>query len=181
MTNNDGMELEAKVAVEDIEGVEDRLRSLGARAVGRYAETDCFFDFPDERFKHADSALRLRDRKDLVTQKSAYRLTFKGPCKEGPFKHRREIEFSVDQPEQVRALLEAVGLMSVIHYTKTRYSWQWRECAIEVDTLEGIGRFVEVEGPDEARIRDVLSAMELADRPAIRESYLAMVVRQGKA
>jgi adenylate cyclase class 2 len=181
MTNSDGMELEAKVAVDDPASIEGRLGSLGALPVGKYTENDTFFDFPDRRLKNADSALRLRDRQDIETHRNTCRLTFKGPCRPGPFKHRREIEFSVDSLEQTSALLEAIGLVPFVQYAKERHSWQWRECGIEVDTLAGIGHFVEVEGPNEERIREVLGALNLTDRPMIRESYLAMAIRHGIA
>jgi adenylate cyclase class 2 len=181
MGNNSGMELEAKVAIEDIEAIEKRLEALGVERIGRYVETDRFYDFPDRRFKNADSALRFRDRKDLSTQQSNYRLTYKGPCQEATYKCRKEIEFPVEWPEQVGAFLEAIGLVCFAQYTKHRNCWRWGDCSIEVDHLEKVGRFIEVEGPSESRIREVLTALDLAERPSIQESYLAMAIRHGLA
>ena len=181
MKNNSNMELEAKIAIENIDVMEKHLETLGAERIGCYVETDRFFDFPDKRFKNADSAIRLRDRKNCSTQQSNYRLTFKGPCQESPFKCRNEIEFPVEWPEQVQAFLEAIGLICFAHYTKRRHCWRWGDCSIEVDELEGIGRFVEVEGPSESCIRKTLKALGLSDRPCIRESYLAMAIRYGLA
>jgi adenylate cyclase class 2 len=181
MTNSDGMELEAKVAVDNPATIEDRLSAMGATAIGKYTEIDTFFDFPDRRLKKADSALRLRDRQDVENSQNSWRLTFKGPCQPGPFKHRREIEFAVGSLDKTAALLEAIGLMPVVHYAKERHSWKWRDCIIEVDTLAGIGHFLEVEGPNEERIRQVLCELNLADKPMIRESYLALAIRHGIA
>jgi adenylate cyclase class 2 len=177
------MELEAKIAISDPEAsaIEKLLGTVGGQPIGRYVETDRFFDFSDRRFKSADSAIRFRDRKNLATQESNYRLTFKGPCREGPFKCRSEIEFPVEMPDQVDAFLQAIGLTCFACYTKYRNSWRWGDCDIEVDHLEGIGRFIEVEGPSEERIREVLSILNIADRPSIRESYLAMAIRHGLA
>ncbi len=180
MADNSQMEIEAKIAVDDLKPVEAQLKRIGGSRKGEYAETDSFFDFEDQRFKLADSALRLRDRKDLHSGQSTFRLTFKGPRQPGPFKHRREIEFSVDRPEKAGDLLEALGLKMFARYTKSRSSWSVENCTVEVDFLEGIGRFVEVEGPDEQSIRKVLHLLSLADKPVIQESYLAMVIRHGK-
>lgn len=181
MNNNSQMELEAKIAIEDIDAMEKRLVTLGAQRVGRYVETDSFFDFSDQRLKRADSAVRFRDRKDLATQQSNYRLTYKGPCQEGQYKCRRENEFPVEWPDQVRAFLEAIGLVCFAQYTKYRNCWRWEDCSIEVDYLEKVGRFIEVEGPSEDTIRKVLTSLGLADRPSLRESYLAMAIRHGLA
>jgi adenylate cyclase class 2 len=177
------MELEAKITISDCEAtaIEKLLGTLGVQQIGRYVETDSFFDFPDRRFKNSDSAIRFRDRKDLATQQSQYRLTFKGPCQDSPFKCRSEIEFPVEMPDQVDAFLLAIGLTCFARYTKYRNSWRWGDCSIEVDQLESVGRFVEVEGPSEKRILEMLSILNIADRPSIRESYLAMAIRHGLA
>jgi adenylate cyclase class IV len=47
-----------------------------------------------------------------------------------------------------------------------------------VDEIEEIGRFIEVEGPDEECIRKVLGGLKLEDRPVIHESYLSMVIKK---
>jgi adenylate cyclase, class 2 len=178
MVTRNQMEIEAKIAVDDLEAIETRLRELGARAKGRFTETDVFFDDANRRLKKQDSALRLRDRRNLETGQSEYRLTYKGPRLPGPFKHRREIEFAVDRPENVKDLLGALGMKAFVGYGKNRNSWSLDGCDIEVDFVEGIGKFVEVEGPEEKCIREVLARLSLQDRPVIHESYLAMVLRK---
>jgi len=178
MVTKNNVEIEAKIAVDDLDAMEARLRELGAVRKGEYTETDTFFDFPDKRLKTADSALRLRERRDLATHKSNYRLTYKGPRQKGPFKHRAEIEFSVDQPENVQAMLEVLGFHAIISYTKRRNSWSFDRCDIEVDEIEGIGKFIEVEGPDEACIRQVLASLAVEDRPVIQERYLSRVIKK---
>jgi adenylate cyclase, class 2 len=180
MANNTQVEIEAKIAVEDLKAVEEQLKRLGAGKKGEYLETDSFFDYNDQRLKLSDSALRLRDRRNLDSGQSNYRLTFKGPRQPGPFKHRRETEISVDGPEKTSDLLDALGLKVFARYTKRRNSWSVENCSIEVDFLEGIGQFVEVEGPDEESIRKVLGLLNLSDKPVIQESYLAMVLRHGQ-
>jgi len=181
MTAADRMELDAKVAVEDFHAVESRLVEMGAKRIGEYREKDTFFDFSAQRLKNSDSALRLRDRQDLNTGKNTYRLTFKGPRQPGQFKHRRENEFSIDQPEQVQAVLEGIGMCPFARCRKRRISWRWRQCGIELDRLDDIGVFVEVEGPDEGSIRETLQKLGLAGEPTLTESYLAMVLKHQSA
>jgi len=170
--------MEAKIAVDDLVAVETRLKQAGGQKKGEYSETDTFFDYENHQLKESDSALRLRNRENLQTHKSNFRLTFKGPRQPGPFKHRREIEFVVDPGENVRLLLECLGLKPFAVYTKKRNAWLLNNCAVEVDFIEGIGKFIEVEGPNEDSIRKSLAALNLADKPVIHESYLAMVLNK---
>lgn len=173
----DTLEREAKIAVDNLDALEAKLDALGAERIGRWRETDTFFDSDDRRLKSADSALRLRQRVDLAdTAKTWFRLTFKGPKQPGRFKNRREIETAVDAPHTTRSLLEALGLNAFITYTKHRTTFRYRECTIELDDLPDIGTFIEVEGPDEPAITTVLSDLNLTDHPTITDSYLAMVL-----
>jgi len=172
------MELEAKVAVEDLGVVAERLAALGARRVGRWRETDRFFDFSDGRLKESDSALRLRERVEVDGERRWRRLTFKGPRVAGRLKHRREIELEVGDLDALGELLEALGLREFAAYTKGRTTYELDGCDVELDELEGIGRFVEVEGASEEAIEGVLGKMGLGGQPTITESYLAMVLRE---
>jgi len=171
-------ELEAKLAVDNLDELQVTLNVLGAEPIGRWLQTDRFFDFPDQRLKHADSALRLREHSDLADGKCHWSLTFKGPQKPGRYKKRTEIEFSVDRPQAAQAILEALGLEQFISYTKRRSSFRRHDCRIELDQLEDIGTFIEVEGPDHATITDVLAELGLADRAVISKSYLAMIIER---
>jgi len=178
MATRNQIEIEAKIAIDDFDAMEARLLSAGGKKKGKYTETDAFFDFEDRRLKQADSALRLRERRDLEGPDVWHRLTFKGPKHGGVYKQRREVEFGVDQPENVKMLLESLGMKVFFQYTKRRNSWVFNDCDIEVDQIEGVGDFIEVEGPDETCIRRVIETLGLQDRPVIHESYLSMVIRQ---
>jgi adenylate cyclase class 2 len=175
----DKVELEAKVAVANLADVEQRLRQCGATCIGRWSETDRFFDSDDRRLKNGDSALRLRERKCLDDDRVFRRLTFKGPQQSSVMKTRREIEIAVDADEAIAttsALLTALGFREVIAYSKRRASWQFGVCAVELDEVPNVGTFVEVEGPDETTIREVLTSLNLNDREIIKRSYLSMVM-----
>jgi len=169
-------ELEAKIAVNDLNALEKSLKNLGAEIRGRWRETDRFFDFPDQRLKKSDSALRLRRRTDPDNATIHWTITFKGPKLPGPFKHRREIELPIHDPDPAEQLFSALGLSEFVSYSKHRTSFNYRHCIVELDELENIGKFIEVEGPNEASIRQVLNDLALEHQPTITRSYLAMVI-----
>jgi len=173
-------EVEAKIQVEDLDAVRVRLETVGGRLVGNWQETDWFFDFDDQRLKGADSALRLRERTDLHTLQSVHRLTFKGPRLPGKFKIRREVEITVDDPGRVKTLLEMLGLVPWISCRKLRSSYLCRDCTVELDRLDELGTFVEIEGPNEEAIDAVISDLGLEGREPILTSYLAMIIQHRK-
>jgi len=55
-----GMEIEAKMKVDDLEVIRLRLEAAGAVAVGQVLETNTFFDTPNCALREADKGLRLR-------------------------------------------------------------------------------------------------------------------------
>lgn len=174
------IEIEAKVSVENLSELKDKLNQIGANLIGKWEETDAFFDFEDGNLSNSDSALRLRVRRDISSGVESYRITFKGPRQSGSFKRRQEIEITVNSSEDARNLLSSIGMKERVAYTKRRDSWQMDNCAIELDRIDGIGNFIEVEGPDEDSIRNILRQLDLSDKPTITKSYLEMILENKK-
>src|ERR1700722_7111130 len=94
-----GLEIEAKMQVTDLAVVRARLKSAGAKFVGKRQETNIFFDTPDANLRASDKGLRLRGNRGLKTGHTEYVVTFKGPRRPGKLKSRPEIEFTVDDPD----------------------------------------------------------------------------------
>lgn len=108
-------------------------------------------------------------------------LTFKGPLQRAAFKQREEIEFSLPDAEGAVRLLEALGYAPWLTFEKRRETWSLGSCKIELDELPKLGCFIEVEGPAEADIRAVLTALGLDAAKSITRSYAAMIVERTKA
>ncbi len=176
MKDIDHIEIEVKIACENSSEIESRLQALSAHLIGCWSETDMFFDFEDNRLKNNDSALRLRARDNINEGHTSYRLTFKGPRLEGDYKCRREIELVIESPDAIQSLLEALGLKPFIAYTKTRNSWKYQNCTIEIDNIPDLGNFIEIEGPNKEAIDKVLKSLNLTDKPIIKQSYLEMIM-----
>ncbi len=171
------IEIEIKIACENPSAIESRLQELDAHLIGRWSETDMFFDFADKRLKQNDSALRLRARDNLNEGNTSYRLTFKGPKLDSDYKCRREIELTIESPDAIQGLLEALGLKPFIAYTKTRNSWRYKECTVEIDNIPDLGNFIEIEGPTKQAIKRVIENLGLTNKPIIKQSYLEMIMQ----
>ena len=168
-------EIEAKVQVEDHESVRARLRALGARHARDVLETNTFFDTPDRTLLAGDQGLRLRRARDAALGMDSIVVTFKGPAANGQLKRREEIEFSVSDAHAARHLFERLGYHAEVTFEKRRQSWELDGCHVELDELPRLGKFVEVEGPDEPAIMRVLELLGLTTRPLVRRTYIAMV------
>lgn len=158
-------ELEVKFLLSDLATLEQRLRSMGAHLeAARVHEINLRFDTEDGRLRSGYQALRLR-------QDAQVRLTYKGPGEDvGGVRVRREIEFSVGDFHAARAFLEALGFQVIFFYEKFRTTYNLHGLHITLDEMP-FGRFVEIEGPDPASIRQAADELSLSWDRRILDSY----------
>jgi adenylate cyclase, class 2 len=169
-----GLEIEAKLKVPDHEPIRLRLRGSGATLIGRYIESNTFFDTDGRSLVQSDQGLRLRTMRNIDTGQSTHTLTHKGPRQPGPLKTREETEIIVNDPTAATALLQRLGFAQTLAFQKRRESWRLGDCRIEVDELPHLGHFIEIEGPTPAAIEHARRTLNLHDHPLITESYIAM-------
>jgi adenylate cyclase class 2 len=171
------VEVEAKMAVPDVEPVRATLKRLDATGGGLTLETNIFFDTADRALEKAGSGLRLRTNRDAASGRETHVITHKGPLLAGGVKSREETELTVENADDASALFARLGFRKTLTFQKRRESWTFRSCKIELDDLPHLGSFVEVEGPDEATVMKVREELGLADRPILKTSYIGMLVR----
>jgi predicted adenylyl cyclase CyaB len=172
-----GMEIEAKMRVEDQGAVVEVLRGCGAVEVGDYLEINSFYDTADRALLAKDEGLRLRVARELGSRKERYVLTHKGENLPGVLKMREETELVVESGEDAEKLLERLGFVRYLRFEKRRRSWELDECKIELDRLPVLGRFVEIEGPSEAAVMAMREKLRLGDLPLVKRGYASMVRR----
>jgi adenylate cyclase class 2 len=173
-------ELEAKMKVDDLDGVRTRLKESGAKRTGSAFEVNAFFDTPDRSLLSADKGLRLRRTRDDQTGKEKFVITVKGPQQKGDLKSREEDEVRVEDGEDANAVLGALGFQPTLSFEKKRESWELDGCKIELDELPILGRFVEIEGPDERTVMRVREKLGLTQSPLIKTGYITMLARHLK-
>jgi adenylate cyclase class 2 len=178
IVNNDmPIEIEAKMKVDDLAAMRQRLRECGADRIGEFFETNMFFDTRDRALLARDQGLRLRQKRDLASQRETVTLTFKGPRQAGQLKSREECELDVGNARDAINLLDRLGYQRVLTFEKKRQSWRLDDCAVELDELPHLGTFVEIEGPSEDVVLNVRQKLALSGRPHIAESYIAMLAK----
>ncbi|MFQ6034801.1 MAG: class IV adenylate cyclase [Sedimentisphaerales bacterium] len=170
-------EIEAKLKVDSLEDVKQKLVELGAEFLAEHFQPDCYFDDAGSTLKNSDRALRLRRQLTGKTEKVL--LTYKGAKTKDNFKKRQEIEIEIKDAESAEKLLLSLGYEKVLVFEKKRLIWQVENCVVALDKLPLLGNFVEIEGPDDKEICDVQRNLGLADLPHIVESYADLVAKKG--
>jgi adenylate cyclase class 2 len=167
-------EIEAKMKVPDFSAILQKLRERGATRKGSELETNIFFDTPDAALRKADKGMRLRI---AISERGIKKciVTFKGPLQSGPLKKRQEIEFVVSGPKAVTDLFAQLGYHETLSFEKRRESWLFHECEVELDELPFLGKYVEIEGPSEAKVLEARTALDMADTEMIKRGYISLL------
>jgi adenylate cyclase class 2 len=160
-------EKEAKFKVASFAALRRELKAMGATCLGTVIQTDRYFDSPDGSLRKRDRGLRLRTVRPLrgARRKPSALLTYKGPRRKGPIKIRRELEAPVADPDALASALSACGLAVSLTIEKRRASYRLGRCRVELDELPVLGRFVEIEGPDERTILAACRKLGLTGEP----------------
>ena len=139
------LEIEIKAYCDDLEKVRDAIAGLEGSFVSANREEDVYFNHPDRDFAATDEALRLRCVDGRIL------LTYKGPKISSRSKSRIEEEVCVDDVQSARKILEHLGFIESGSVTKERQLYRIGDIDVCLDSVSGLGDFVELEKKDAAR------------------------------
>ena len=146
-------EYEATFLAVDVVGLQVRLRDLGAiRAFPRTLFTRRIF-YSDAL--EDGSWIRLRSEGTRST------LTLKRVTDGTRIDGTTEIETEVTDPAAMAEILTRLGLREASYQENYREEWRSGEIAFDFDTWPYLPTFLEIEGPDEASVRDAASTLGL--------------------
>lgn len=169
------IEIEAKVKVESLTPTAGKLSELGAKFQCELVQNDTYFNDPENKLFNSGVGLRLRRETGDKTDKVI--LTCKGPKKKAMFKSRREVEaeLSPEDFSNMVNLLSMLGFEKVLAFEKRRKLWRLDGCDVCLDEVAMLGSFIEVEGPDEQTITEVLNKLQLSDLEHINKGYARLM------
>ena len=170
------MEIEVKLKVDSFEPVLKRLSELGALTKGKEKQIDAYFDDADLSLRKADKGLRLRIAEGDGNEKII--LCYKGPRKDRLYKTREEIELTVTEHKAAVDLVSALGYQQVLVVTKNRLMWELENCEVALDKVDMLGKFVEIEGPDEEKISEIREKLGLGKLKQINETYAFLLDKE---
>jgi len=172
-------EVEVKVRTGH-DGLRERLDELGAEFFGTVEQADTYYDAPHKNFAETDEALRVR--REAVDDEESAQMTYKGPKVDADSKTREEIETGIESGDAAAAIFESVGFEPAATVHKERSRYHLDGYTITLDTVEGVGSFVEVETEaddiDDAREGATAIVRDLGLDPdeQIRTSYLGFLL-----
>ena len=169
------IEIESKYHSPGNDRVEKALVRLGAKKVAEGAIEDTYFAHPGRDFGKSDEALRLRKLTDGAE------LNYKGPrLKMENLKAREEITIKVDNPLAAQRIIERLGFKEVCSIRKKRASYTYDKMRVDLDDVEGLGEFVEIEilteSPERSSLLFETAVKELALEKAEPKTYFEMIV-----
>jgi adenylate cyclase class 2 len=167
------VEIEAKLKVDSLPQIEQRLKELGAEFLAEQQQTDYHFDDAHRTLTSSDRCLRIR--RQSVGGNQQFFLAYKGAKERSNFKKRQEIEIEIKDADSAQNLLAALAYEKVFTVEKTRRLWQLGGCWVALDHLPMLGDFVEIEGPSDGKIADVQKNLGLASVPHIPKSYAQLI------
>ena len=169
------IEIEIKVRA-DHQQIKDQLEDLHVSHIRVEDHIDTYYNAPHRDFGVTDEALRIR----FVNGGSV--LTYKGKKLDSVSKTREEFETPVDGTS-ARSILLALGFVESGVVRKTREILELDDMTICLDSVQGLGDFVEVEILSEGDIgtgRDYLfsflNMIGIKKEDTIRRSYLEMLM-----
>lgn len=175
-------EVELKVRA-DHDAVQDQLDRLDAHREGQFKQVDTYYDAPNRDFAATDEALRMRQ--ETEAGETTTLLTYKGPLIEQASKTREEHETTVGDADATAGILAGLGFDPAAEVRKVRTVYAVEDLTVSLDSVDGLGTFVEVETDveteakvEEARERaaDLLRDLGLTPADGIRASYLGLLL-----
>lgn len=162
-------ELEIKIQIpsHDFKAVYANCVSKLGQPISHLLQLDEYYDTPDGQLKKQDLVIRIRSHghKKTIALKSP-RIELKSGMNS-----RIELEFLSAEGEEVHKQLQNQGLLPNESSEKERWTFQYNDCEIVLDKLPFIGSFVEIEGPSEESILEIVKLLNLSTYPIIRQNY----------
>lgn len=163
-------ELEIKIAI----GNEDEFCKIFERCKKEFGmpsnhllQLDEYYDTLDGQLRKQDLVIRIRTSNGKKT------IAMKSPRVElsSGMTSRIELEFLSAEGEAVHEQLLSQGLKPHEAAEKERWTFHFRDCEIVLDKLPFIGSFIEIEGPSEEVIQEIVSLLGLSSYEVIRKNY----------
>jgi len=170
------LEVEIKSPCGDPEAMGEKVISFGGERLETRIDRDRYFNHPSRNFAETDEAVRIRSIGDR------HYLTYKGPKLSATTKSRVEEEVSVASAEICENILLALGFTDVLLVVKKRELYELEDIEVCIDTIEGLGSFVELEVQTDHQDKGEKKLFELAERLGladfINRSYLEMLLEK---
>lgn len=143
MSNKKNKEIEIQVQVENIKGLNKFLREK-AKFINKEHQVDKYFSPKDKEFLKVRPVvewLRLRDSSDK--QSINYKKWHHD--KNWRSNYCDEYETHIENMDQVEKIFKSLEIKPIVTVDKTRKIYKYKDYEISIDSIKGLGNFVEIE------------------------------------
>jgi adenylate cyclase class 2 len=177
-------EVELKAEISSRDEIAERIIAIGGRFLREVSQEDVYFRHPCRDLRGRDEALRLRHEGSNCT------LTFKGKRFGSGVKMREEVEVRVDDGGTATTILKRLGFEEAFVIRKNRRVYALEGAEISLDSVDGLGEFVEIElmlkevvsgdGVRE-RLHGLAERLEVPKEKLTTESYLELLASKSSS
>jgi len=132
-------------ALEFARTIDIKLKESGARFTHMASQDDTYLSHPSRDFSRTDEALRVRT--EQREGEFAVKMTYKGPKVSELSKARLEKEVGIKEGgrDEILKILSHLGFKEVMTVRKVRRTFDLDGIEVDLDIIEGLGVFCEME------------------------------------
>lgn len=184
------MEIEIRAFIKDIEEFKERVERLGASDESHKHIIDYWFcdrkscKFEEVR-QHEPGSYGLRIRKEKVGDSEVSELNCKVLEALGDHNAFHEYETKIENFEQTKKLLEAIGFNVFCIVDKKRTSYSYKNCTINIEDIRDYKPAIELEiisneniEENKAFMRDLLDKLEIKEEDKIEKSITYLYMKE---
>lgn len=170
------MEIEVRARISDASKIKDLLQTK-AEFVESSSENDLYLRHESDVERSLVLRIRRKENRSF--------LTFKGKSK-GDDTAWLDVDLPLSHPDDLENLLLGSGYTEVVRINKHRSTYQGQDFEINLDEIDNLGSFIEIEGRGtdsnrtavEQKITQYLIALGVQKSDIIRKGYVTLMLEK---
>ena len=143
------------------EGIEKKLKKIGAKKIFKKLYKRRVFDYPDLRFNKLGAYIRLRDEGDKITLTFKQRIGAKTHDGTTNDEGMEEVEINVSDFGKTNEFLRKIGLEEKFYEENERIRYQLNDIEFDIDSWPLLEPYLEIEAPSWQKIERAIKLLEL--------------------
>lgn len=158
-------ELEVKILNININEMEEKLKKLGAKLIGKELQVNTLIDTEDNFIENnLNSYMRIRETKSLFTGETKLTLTMKKNINRDGIRENIEISTGISNKETMLDILKSLGYIIKEEGTKERISYEFNGIRFDIDKWDERTYpypYMEIEVKDVSELQDIIDKLDI--------------------
>lgn len=171
-------ELEVKILNINLEKIEEKLKTLGARLIAKELQVNTLIDSDDNYIENnLNSYIRIRQTNDILKKNINLTLTMKESIQREGIRENIETNIDISDKEAMIYLLDKLGYRVKDEGEKMRTSYSLNGIRLDLDTWDKDtypDPYMEIEVNDEDELEDIIELLEIDKKNISTKSILEL-------